>query len=217
MNRMSVFLGGALAGIAGLSAAALLRKDSLDSDGCTDVPFNGSGAASLKTAKVREAMDEYFFKAHDLADQCFALLMKSTDLGMGPIALPDDSLLERAANALGGGLTRISRTFQADELRSLRKRATRLYNQYRPAFERGNALLAAKNLAGVSISTENLDTQVPLDNSLANEDWYDDLDAACNRLHDFLTESSDAAWKLLKQLEQLEKYGGPAPLSLAQA
>lgn len=217
MNRMSVFLGSALAGIAGLSAAALLRKDSLGSDVRTDVPFNGSRVASLDAAEVREAMDEYFFKAHDLADQCFALLMKSTDLGMGPIALPDDSLLERAANALGGGLTRLSRSFQTSELRSLRKRVTRLYTQYRPIFERGNALLIAGNMTGVRISTENLDTQVALDNSLANEDWYDDLDGACNRLHDFLTESSDAAWKLLKQLEQLEKYGGPEPLALAQA
>lgn len=215
MNRMSVF--GALAGIAGLSVAALLHKDFPRGIGCAHAPFNGSGVASLEAAKVREALDDYFFKAHDLVDQCFALLRKSTDLGMGPIALPDDDLLEKAANALGGGLIRISRGFQTNELCMLRKRATHLYNQYRPVFERGNALLKDRNMAGVSISTENLNARPVLVNSLANEDWYDDLDEACNRLYDFLTESADAAQELVRQLEHLDECCLPESLSLAQA
>ena len=163
------------------------------------------------------ALNEYFFKAHELARRCFSLSMESCNFSMGPIELPEDNLLDKARNALDGGLTRMVRSFKAEDLRSLHRQAATLFREYRPVFTRGNELLKAAAMAGVNVSTKELDIEDRLDNRLDNEDWFDDLDEGCSRLSTFLTESADAAQSLIGQLETLQKYGGPAPLSLAEA
>lgn len=215
MSKLGFFLGGALAGAAGLAAAALLDKNSsapeLPGPSCGDAP------AGLNAAGVVSALYEYFFKAHELARRCSTLSMESSELCMGPIELPEDTLLQKAGNAIGGGLTRVVRGFRAEDLRSLHRQAATLFSDYRPVFTRGNELLKDAAMTGVGVSTRELDIRDRLDNSLANEDWFDDLDEGCSRLNTFLTESADAAQELIEQLETLQKYGGPAPLSLAGA
>ena len=215
MSKLGFFLGGALAGAAGLAAAALLDKNSsvpgLPGPSCGDSP------AGLDAAGVVNALNEYFFKAHELARRCSTLSMESSELCMGPIELPDDSLLQKAGNILDGGLTRVVRGFRAEELRSLHRQVAQLFRDYRPMFTRGNELLKGAAMAGVGVSTRELDIRDRLDNSLENEDWFDDLDEGCSRLDTFLSDSADAAQELIEQLETLQKYGGPAPLSIAGA
>ena len=213
MSKLAYFLGGALAGVAGLAAAALLDKGTtgeIEMGPSCDGP--GQDAAG-----VANALNEYFFKAHELARRCSTLSMESCDLSMGPIELPDENLLDKARNVLDGGLTRMVRSFKAEDLRSLHRQAATLFREYRRVFTRGNELLKAAAMAGVSVSTRELDIEDRLDNRLANEDWFDDLDEGCSRLNTFLTESADAAQSLIEQLETLQKYGGPAPLSLTGA
>lgn len=215
MSKLGFFLGGALAGAAGLAAAALLDKGSsapeLPGPSCPGSP------SELDCGGVVFALNEYFFKAHTLANRCSSLSLESSDLCMGPIELPEDDLLDKARNALDGGLTRMVRGFKAEDLRSLRRQAAQLFADYRPMFTRGNELLKAARMAGVGVSTRELDIRDRLDNRLENEDWFDDLDEGCSRLNAFLTGSADAAQELIDQLETLQKYGGPAPLSLAGA
>ena len=213
MSKLAYFLGGALAGAAGLAAAALLDKGTA---GEIETSPTG-GAPGRDAAGVTGALNEYFFKAHELARRCFSLSMESCNFSMGPIELPEDNLLDKARNALDGGLTRMVRSFKAEDLRSLHRQAATLFREYRPVFTRGNELLKAAAMAGVSVSTKELDIEDRLDNRLDNEDWFDDLDEGCSRLSTFLTESADAAQSLIGQLETLQKYGGPAPLSLAEA
>lgn len=215
MSKLGFFLGGALVGAAGLAAAALLDKSSSAPE--LPGPSCGDSAAGLDARGAVDALNEYFFKAHELARRCSTLSMESGELCMGPIELPEDSLLEKAANAIGGGLTRVVRGFRAEDLRSLHRQAAQLFSDYRPVFTRGNDLLKGAAMAGVGVSTKELDIRDRLDNSLENEDWFDDLDEGCSRLNTFLTESADAAQELIDQLETLQKYGGPAPLSLAGA
>lgn len=143
--------------------------------------------------------------------------MELCQFSMGPIDLPDDSLLQKAGNILDGGLTRVVRGFKAEDLRSLHRQAAQLFSEYRPVFTRGNEILKGAAMTGVGVSTKELDIRDRLDNSLENEDWFDDLDEGCSRLNTFLTDSADAAQALIEQLETLQKYGGPAPLSLAGA
>ena len=215
MSKLAFFLGGALAGAAGLAAAALLGKGSsapeLPGPSCQDSP------SGLDARGVVDALNEYFFKAHELARRCSTLSMESCEFSMGPIELPDDSLLQKAGNILDGGLTRVVRGFKVEDLRTLRRQAATLFSEYRPVFLRGNELLKGASMGGVSVSTKELDIRDRLDNRLDNEDWFDDLDEGCSRLETFLTDSADAAQALTDQLETLQKYGGPAPLSLAEA
>ena len=214
MSKLGFFLG-ALAGAAGLTAAALLDTSSsapeLPGPSCEGSP------SGLDAAAVVSALNEYFFKAHELARRCSTLSMESSELCMGPIELPEDSLLQKAGNAIDGGLTRVVRGFKAEDLRSLHRQAARLFSDYRPVFTRGNELLKGAAMTGVGVSTRELAIRDRLDNSLANEDWFDDLDEGCSRLNSFLTDSADAAQELIDQLETLQKYGGPAPLPLAGA
>ena len=155
MSKLGFFLGGALAGAAGLAAAALLDKNSsvpgLPGPTCGDSP------AGLDAAGVVNALNEYFFKAHELARRCSTLSMESCDLSMGPIELPDENLLDKARNVLDGGLTRMVRSFKAEDLRSLHRQAATLFREYRRVFTRGNELLKAAAMAGVSVSTRELD------------------------------------------------------------
>lgn len=215
MSKLAFFLGGALAGAAGLAAAALLDKSSsapeLPGPSCQGSP------SGLDVRGVTDALNEYFFRAHELARRCSTLSMESCELAMGPIELPDDSLLQKAGNILDGGLTRVVRGFKVENLRTLRRQAATLFSEYRPVFLRGNELLKSASMAGVSVSTKELDIRDCLDNRLDNEDWFDDLDEGCSRLETFLTDSADAAQALIGQLETFRKYGGPAPLSLSEA
>lgn len=215
MSKLGFFLGGALAGAAGLAAAALLDKNSSAPE--LPGPSCGESPAGLDAAGVVDALNEYFFKAHELARRCSTLSMESSELCMGPIELPEDNLLQKAGNAIGGGLTRVARGFRAEDLRSLHRQAAQLFSDYRPVFTRGNELLKGAAMTGVGVSTRELDIRDRLDNRLDNEDWFDDLDEGCSRLYTFLTESADAAQELIGQLETLQKYGGPAPLSPAGA
>lgn len=205
MSKLFFFLGGALAGAAGLAAAALLDKGS--SAGELPAPTCPASPAGLDAGGVVDALNEYFFKAHELARRCSTLSMESCNLAMGPIELPDDSLLQKAGNVIGGGLTRVVRGFKAEDLRSLHRQAAQLFSDYRPVFTRGNALLKDAAMAGVGVSTRELEIRDRLDNRLENEDWFDDLDEGCSRLSTFLTESADAAQDLIGQLENLQKCG----------
>lgn len=213
MSKLAYFLGGALAGAAGLAAAALLDKGTAG-----EIEMSPTcDAAGQDAAGVANALNEYFFKAHALANRCSSLSMESCNLSMGPIELPADGLLDKARNALDGALTRVVRSFKAEDLCSLHRQAATLFREYRPVFTRGNELLKASAMAGVSVSTKDLDIEDRLDNHLDNEDWFDDLDEGCSRLTTFLTESANAAQSLIERLETLQKYGAPAPLSLAGA
>lgn len=215
MSKPGFFLGGALAGAAGLAAVALPDKNSsapeLPGPSCGDSP------ARLNAAGVVDVLNEYFFKAHELARRCSTLSMESCELCMGPIERPEDNLLQKAGNAIGGGLTRVVRGFRAEDLRSPHRQAAKLFSDYRPVFTRGNELLKGAAMTGVGVSTQDLDIRDRLDNRLDNEAWFDDPYEGCSRLNTFLTESADAAQELIGQLETLQKYGGPAPLSLAGA
>lgn len=214
MSKLAYFLGGAVAGAVGLAAAALLDKG-----GPEEIELRPScaGQAGKDAAGVTNALREYFFKAHELAVRCSGLSMESCDLAMGPIELPDDDLLEKARTAIGGGLTQIVRSFKAGDLRSLHRQAATLFHEYRPVFICGNELLRSAALAGVGVSTKELDIEDRLDNRLANEDWFDELDEGCYRLNTFLTKSADAAQQLIQQLEALQKHGAPAPMPIVGA
>lgn len=215
MSKLAFFLGGALAGAAGLSAAALLDKSSSSPD--LSGPSRPGSPAEFDASGVVDALKEYFFKAHELAQRCSSLSMESCGLSMGPIELPDDNLFQKAANILNGGFTRVLRGFKAEDLRALRRQVATLFSEYRPIFQRGNELLKEARMAGVSVSTKELNIRDRLDNRLDNEDWFDDLYKGCSRIGTFLTESADAARELIGQLETFQKEGGPAQYSFTEA
>lgn len=190
-----LLLGGAAAGAAGLTAAALM--DSRRS-GTAQVSFD-----SLDAAGVIRHLDAYFWKSSRLLQQVSDILMQSIDLCAAPVCLPDDNLAARAGDLIGCGLTAVQRRLAASRLKDARDDAWKLYMSHRGLFARGNDLLREADLPMVTHARCRLkELSFDMDHSLNNDDWS--LCGAADPLQDFLTGSGDAANRLIESLEKLQ-------------
>lgn len=197
-----IFLGGVLTGAAGLAAAALWDDKKTESQ-YSPLLKNPN---EMNTDQVEEQLNNYFFKAQGLYSECNKIVMESCDLIFTPIPLPDDNILRKAANLLGGGANRYCRSWRESELRDVQNQAKKLYDRYKGVFERANALVLENG--GTAIDLNNLTfsgKDIQIDNSLDNDDWGLEFQSLADIIREFIENSCNAAEQLIDLLKPENK------------
>lgn len=197
MSRFVYFLGGALVGAAGITAAALLHKEN-------DNPLRQLGnIEDLGVDDLIGKLNRYVIKAHALSIICSSVVMKSTDLQATPIDLPGDDLLTRIGNMVGGTMTVVSRQWKRDALLDLKKEAEQLYTQYSGVFAKANTLLEQFGMGQISCKGIVFGKRdFSLNNELSNDDWILEFDALADTIRNFLNMSTTVAEQLIASLEK---------------
>ncbi len=198
-----VFLGGAIAGAAGLTAAALYNSHKSE--------FQYSPL--LKTPDVLDAagvvreLNNYFFKAQSLYTACNKVVFDCSELIFTPVPLPWDNVVRRTLNRIGGGMNSFGRKNGNSRLCKLKEEAITLYGRYKGVFLRANEL--AKTMGRTPLQLDVIkfdDVTHELDNSVTNENWDEDFEALADSIRNFLDRSCDVANQLIDMLEDDGKH-----------
>jgi hypothetical protein len=132
--------------------------------------------------------------------------MESGDLHHTPIDLPDDDILTRVGNRIGGKMTETSRSWKLDALLDLKKEAEKLFREHSSVFKQANILLKASGMETVSFKGVSFKEQdFTLNNDLSNDDWILDFDALADKVRDFLNTSSALVERLINGVERLQE------------
>lgn len=211
MGKLGYFLGGALLGAAGLSAAVLLTQNKEDAAE-PHVNFTPDEASRMDAQEVIEHLDAYFSQSCGLGIQSSLSCFDCGDLSSGSIHLPDDGLFTKVENRLVDALVCVGRKSKEQDLRLARQRIEGLYQRYRPVFVRANRLLSAQGVSGVSLKDFTLaDHEFSLKNSIDNENWCDEALDLNSCLDDFISKTTEAANKLVSRLKHLAGHTVPLP------
>lgn len=201
MRRFAYLLGGALVGAAGLAAAAYLNRED-------NSPHRFDAVGTLGIDALIGRLNTYVIKAHALSIKCSGVVIKSGELQFAPIDLPDDTLLTRLGNMVGGKLTVTSRAWKRDALLDLKKEAEYLYTQHHDLFSRANELLERHGMGRINCREISFDQKdFSLNNELSNEDWILELDALADGIRNFLEASTVVAEQLISNLEGIQEHG----------
>lgn len=193
------FIGGAVTGAAGLLAAAMYDSHKTESEYSPLL----KAPESLDADEVTRQLNIYFFQVTSLQLKCSKLLMDAGGLAITSMSLPDDGLFQKVAKALDDGVTGISRRLKEDDLLTLKKDCQRLYGRYRGVFQRANAILREHGKSSVSLKPITFTGQdFSINNSLDNENWWEDFDALVTKISDFVETSRAIAQQLTEMLEQ---------------
>lgn len=199
--NIGYFLGGAILGAAGLTAAALI-DDKLNPKPTLPDPDE---ARSMSVEAVTRGLSAYCMRASALSAETSASIRQKVDAE--PMRdFEDDSILDRMRNRLGGGVCIIDRKLRLSSLRDFLSDAEKLYRQHRCLFVRANVILRENGLHGVTL--KNLTPRKrtsSLDNSVANEDWRDQFNDFLEAVEDYITATIDAANLLCDKLEALSE------------
>ena len=194
------FLGGALAGAGILTGLALLddrRAAKMESPG-----FTPESAARMGVNEVCRHLNVYFMKSNMLSLTCNSVFLDSSSLGLNPLVLKDDRLLQKARNRAEGFVTRAGRNIAFTSLKGVKADMEKLFARYRPVFVRANRLLAAQGVMGVRLGAFTLSQQpFTVNNEISNDNWLEDFAALCDRLRDFVTATGEACERLITLLE----------------
>lgn len=194
-----VFIGGAVTGAAALLAAALWDKNKTESQ-FSPLLKSPNHLDAEQTAKQ---LNSYFFKAQGLYSKCNQIVIESSELIVTPIPLPDDNVLQKAANLLGGSANRYCRNWRESQLHDIREEAKKLYARYRGVFEQANKLALQKGGEPVGLSAIQFSGNQPrINNSLDNDDWDREFQELADTIREFIEQSCNAAEKLIDILEQ---------------
>lgn len=200
MSKFVYLLGGALVGAAGLAAATYLNRED-------NSPHRLDTVESLGIDALVGRLNTYVIKAHALSIKCSSVVIKSGDLQFAPIDLPDDTLLTRFGNMVGGKMTVTSRAWKHDALFDLKKEAEHLYTQHRDLFSRANELLEQHGMGRIKCKEITFAQQdFSLNNELSNEDWILKLDALADDIRNFLETSTVVAEQLISNLEGIQEH-----------
>lgn len=198
------FIGGAVTGAAGLLAAVMYDSHKTESEYSPLL----KAPESLDVEEVTRQLNIYFFQVTSLQLKCSKLLMDAGGLAITSLSLPDDGFFQKAAKVLDDGMTGIGRRLKADDLLTLKKDCQRLYGRYRGVFQRANVIVRERGKSPVSLKPITFTGHdFSIDNSLENENWWDDFDALVTKISDFMETSRAIAQQLT---EMLEHEGDPA-------
>lgn len=196
--RPLAFFGGAVAGMAGLAAAAFIDRK------ITESRF----PPALKTPEILDAeqaaaeLNNYFFKQQAVISECNKIVIESSDNIATPLPLPWDSALRKAANSLGGCLSKVCRKWSASQILNCKKQAEDLYARYKGVFGRANALLVESGKPAISYPASLFSgnfTQVA--NCAENEDWGDQFGQLADEIRNGIEQSCAIAERLIEALE----------------
>lgn len=194
-----VFIGGAVTGAAGLLAAVMYDNHKTESQYS---PLLNT-PESLDVEEVTRQLNIYFFQVTSLQVTCSKLLMDSGHLALTSIPVSHDGFFQNAAQVFDDGMTGISRRLRQDELLTLKKDCQRLYGRYCGVFQRANAILRERGKNPVSLKAITFKGQdFSINNSLENEDWWEDFAARVATISDFVDTSRNIAQQLTEMLEQ---------------
>jgi len=222
MSKLGYFLGGALLGVAGLSASVFLFKDENEDAGTEQkVDFTPESATGMSAAEVIGHLNEYFMKSNVLGMKSSASCFSVGDLGDSQVAqfsTPETPFWEKARDWACDQCRRVGRKGKEMDLRDFRQRVEGLYQRYRPVFVRANRLLAAQGIVGVPLKEFTLENEdFTLNNAMSNEQWSDDALALNDKLNGFISRTTEAANTLIRKLEALEAPARPAPAAAEAA
>lgn len=193
------FIGGAVTGAAGLLAAVMYDSHKTESEYSPLLKT----PEHLDTEDVTRLLNIYFFQITSLQLKCSKLLMDSGHLAIPSMPPSDDSFFQKVAHAFDDGMTGISRRLSQDSVLTLKNDCQRLYGRYRGVFQRANTILRERGKSPVSLKPITFKGQdFSINNSLENEDWWDDFDALVTKISDFVDTSRNIAQKLTEMLEQ---------------
>lgn len=194
-----VFIGGAVTGAAGLLAAVMY--DNHKSESAYSPLLNTP--EHLDAEEVTRQLNAYFFKASSLHLKCSQIIGDSSHLIFTSVPLLTDGFLERAVNAFGDGMTGISRRLRQDDLVTLKKDCQRLYDRFHGIFQRANTILQERGKSPVSLKSITFKgVDFSIDNSVENEDWWEDFSALTDKIQNFLDTSCKIAEQLVEMLKQ---------------
>jgi hypothetical protein len=199
--NLGYFLGGAILGAAGLTAAALI-DDKLNPKPSLPDPDD---ARSMSVERVTSGLSAYCMRAAALNTEKTASIRQKVDAE--PMRdFEDDGILDRMRNRLGGGVCLIDRKLKVSSLRDFLSEAEKLYKQHRCLFVRANVILREHGIQGVSLKTlAPRKRTFTLDNSVSNNDWHYQFDDSLEVVQDFITATIDAANLLCDKLEALSE------------
>ena len=198
-----VFLGGVLAGAAGLAAVAL--HDQKRSEGET-LPKDPANLAPVEIARL---LNLFYLAAQNIYNRCNNLALECGDLISTPIDLPDDSFLRKTANLAAGAGNVFLRKRKASQAEDELKAAWALCLRNDPVFDRANAILREHGLQEADLAFISKPPKLPLvDSSLENDDWWPQMDACLDAVRDYLDDACAQAEDLIQALEKLD---GSAP------
>lgn len=199
--KMFAFMGGIIAGAAGLTALALwdAQKTEKEYAPCLKTP------EQLNANELFRQLNSYYFKAQNLLAECNSIMLESSDLISTPIDLPDDSFLQKAANLIGGKMNTVSRRWKRDQLLELQSNAKKLYGRYQGVFKKANDLLSEHGKSGVDLSVICLNaSETDVNESLDNDDWIFELENLADIAREYLEKSCEVAEELISRLESIE-------------
>ena len=210
--KLGYFIGGALLGAAGLTAAALFDAK------CNPRPAlpEPDKARSMDADSVADGLSEYCRRATTLnLEQCIKLM---PDGSMPPIYLDDADILDRVRTRVAEGLCFLDRKFKMSALRGFHKDAVKLYRQHRCLFVRANAILKGHGKEGVDLKALEAGAAgfaarfaalqaAPVlndyDEDEAEQRWWSQYSALLLKVQDFVAATVDAANLLADRLEEL--------------
>lgn len=193
------FIGGAITGMAGLAAATFIDYK------LTESKFS----PELKTPEILDRnqvireLNNYFFKQQTVLSECNRIVLESSDNIVTPMPLPWDNALQKAANAIGGGLLKICRKGNVGSLLKCQNKAEEIYTRYRGVFERADNLLADTGRASLPIPSRIFEgSGVKVNNAPENENWIDEFEMLADQIRDGIEHSCTIAEQLIEALEQ---------------
>lgn len=192
--RPLAFIGGAIVGAAGLLGAALYDSHKTESQYS---PLLRT-PEKLDAAGVSDQLNAYFFKAQALYSKCNQIVLENSDLIVGPVRLPWDNSVRKAANAVAAKLGKLCGKYNIHQLVECGKEANLLYSRYLGIFERANSILKERGRSPLDLPDKLAVPEV----SNSDEDWDSSFEIAADRIRDTIEASCNLAEQLLEMLEQ---------------
>lgn len=197
---MLPILAGILAGAGALYAATEFsaRQEENDTGG-------NFVAAELDTDGIKSKLNAYFWQASKLHQKCNEIEIKSCDVMMGSIELPDDNTMTRLGNRIYDTMLPVSRAMLLSQLKNVNCDCHDLLKKYAGVFKRANAILETNGKQSIFIKKRHVDNStLVLNNGLGNEDWSDDFGAQVDRVRDFIEASYNAANAMIDALDTID-------------
>lgn len=193
------FIGGAITGMAGLAAAAFIDHKITESKFSPELKT----PEKLDSKQVVAELNNYFFKQQAVLSECNKIVIESCDNIVTPMRLPWDSALQKAANSIGGGLSKVCRKWSVSKILDCKKQAEELYRRYRGVFDRANALLTEAGRTAITHPASIYTGKDPqVNNAAENEDWGDEFEKLADEIRDGIEHSCNIAEQLIAALEQ---------------
>lgn len=197
-----LFIGGAITGALGLTAAALYDSAKTEAQYSPGLKTPNQ----LDANEVARQLNRYFFQANELGMKCNNIVMEGQDLAVTPLNLPDDNLMQKASDYIFGGLTSIGRTLKEKQVLDLKEDVQKLYKRYLGVFIRANEILQERGQMPLDLkelSFKGIDFKI--NNSLSNDDWILDFSDLAEKVNTFVERSGAIADQLINMLEDESK------------